>query len=102
MCPLRPYSTFQVRSGLTMLFYLNQNVLTETGVDDWGIRVRFPAEAEGFHCSTASESALGPHMLLFHGNWGSFLGVKGRGVKLITYLLLTPRITHYELQQGFS
>jgi hypothetical protein len=42
--------------------------IDKDGAEDVEIRVPFPAEVQ----FSLSGSALGPHTLLFHGNWGSW------------------------------
>jgi hypothetical protein len=62
------------------------------GLDDRGSRVRFLAEAGNFSLHHRVQNGSGVHPASCPmGNRGYFLEVKGRGVKLTTYLHLVPR-----------
>jgi hypothetical protein len=66
------------------------SIVSDYGLDDRAIGVRFPAEAKDFFLASVSRPALGPTCTM--GTGGPFTGVKrGRGVTLTTNLHLVPR-----------
>jgi hypothetical protein len=67
-------------------------IALDYGMDDWGSRVRFPAELGIFLFTTGSRKALGPTQPPIQCVSGAlFLGVKRLGMKLTTHLHLESR-----------
>jgi hypothetical protein len=53
--------------------------VSDYGLDDWAIEVRFPIEAEDFSCSLCVQTGSGAHPASYPmGSGGSFPGGKAR------------------------